>query len=285
MADTAHKTEKEVVEHTESPEVVESKLDTLAAMMTAARNPIAWTGAGVSTSAGIPDFRGPNGKWTRAAQGKKPTATALKATTTLSATPTATHRSIVELLRTERLKFLISTNTDGLHRRSGVPGTKIAELHGNSNRVRCADCGAVAFLDDRTRTARKAHDHDTPWKCFRGAACKPTMKKPPLTQQQREAAAAAAARPKQQSPAVMMDTIINFCEYLEDHVQSTANAKSEKADLLLVLGTSLRVITCDALESIVANRGKLIIVNKQITPYDDDCVLRIFADCDAVMPG
>lgn len=78
---------------------------------------IAFTGAGVSTSAGIPDFRGPKGAWTLRAQGKQ---LDFKASTTLQAIPSPTHMALVELQNRGFLKYLVSQNCDGLHRRSGI---------------------------------------------------------------------------------------------------------------------------------------------------------------------
>jgi hypothetical protein len=106
--------------------------------------------------------------------------------------------------------------------------------------------------DDRVRVAPKVHDHDIGLKCLKCGG-------------------------------KLNDTIINFGEYLAPEVCTDANRHGGKADTLLVLGSSLRVITCDALSDIEEHGGNLIIVNKQITPYDAGCAIRIFADCDVVM--
>ena len=211
---------------------------------------ISWTGAGVSTSTGIPDFRGPNGKWTLAAR-KKQRDPSLKVVNSIQAFPSPTHLAIVGLLRAGYLKKLISSNCDGLHRRSGVMAPEIAELHGNGNKARCNKCHKFALLDDRVRVAAKSKEHGTNQPCPYGD-CKGEME----------------------------DTIINFGEYLLPEVSRDANSK---ADLLLGLGSSFRVITCDALEDVPKNGGNVVIVNLQITPYDDICALRIFATCDEVM--
>ena len=252
MADTAHKTEEEIREFHDPPEVFAAKIDQLADMIVKSKHMVTWTGAGVSTSTGIPDYRGPNGKWTLAAQ-KKKRDPSIKVVNSLNASPSPTHMAIVALLRAGMLKKVISTNTDGLHRRSGVQPQEIAELHGNTNKVRCNKCGKFALADQRVRNAAKVHDHKTGQKCPYGCL------------------------------GEMEDTIINFGEYLLTEVQEDANANGRKADLLLGLGSSFRVITCDALEDIQTNGGSLVIVNLQMTPYDDYCKLRIFATCDEVM--
>lgn len=105
------------IEHFDSPEVIDQLATTLAENIRAAKHFIAFTGAGVSTSAGIPDFRGPQGAWTLRAQGKE---VLFKGETTLQAIPTPTHMALVELQQRGILKYLVSQNCDGLHRRSGI---------------------------------------------------------------------------------------------------------------------------------------------------------------------
>lgn len=253
MASTAHKSASELVEYHDDPAVLDAKLAELAHIIKSARCVTVWTGAGVSTSCGIPDFRGPNGKWTLQAQNKKRDPS-IKVVSSLSAHPSPTHMALVGLLQSGLLSHIISSNTDGLHRRSGVHPKSIAELHGNTNKMRCDKCGKFCLFDGRTRIAAKAHSHETDFKCP-VAGCTGTM----------------------------CDTIINFGEYLLDEVHSTACTFGAESDVLLVLGSSLRVITCDALDSIQQNHGKLIVVNLQTTPYDKACALRIFANCDDVM--
>lgn len=73
--------------------------------------------------------------------------------------PTSTHMSFVELANRGMLKFLVSQNVDGLHRRSGFPVEKLAELHGNTNLEKCQKCGKGYMRDFRCRTASNVHDH------------------------------------------------------------------------------------------------------------------------------
>jgi mono-ADP-ribosyltransferase sirtuin 6 len=104
-------------EHFDPPDVVDRVARDLANEIKNGKHFIAFTGAGVSTSAGIPDFRGPEGAWTLRAQGRELN---FKANTTLQAIPTATHMALVELQNRGLLKYLVSQNCDGLHRRSGI---------------------------------------------------------------------------------------------------------------------------------------------------------------------
>ena len=73
--------------------------------------------------------------------------------------------ALYELIRKEKLKFIISQNIDGLHRKSGIHGDCLSELHGNTNLEICMKCGREHMRDFRVRTANKAHDHKTGRTC------------------------------------------------------------------------------------------------------------------------
>jgi NAD-dependent SIR2 family protein deacetylase len=102
-----------------------------------AKHLVAFTGAGISTESGLPDFRGPNGIWTRQARGLP-----LKPRPFSSVEPNAGHIAIVELQKLGKLGFLISQNVDNLHLRSGIRPDLLAELHGNVTKLRCTRCEA-----------------------------------------------------------------------------------------------------------------------------------------------
>merc|ERR1719310_1187665 len=151
-------------ERYDDEETLEMKIDMLAELIRTSRHMVAFTGAGISTSAGIPDFRGPQGKWTREAQGLKP----LSGVAVVSALPTPTHMSLVELQHQGVLKYVISQNCDGLHRRSGLPAAAISELHGNGNLEICEDCGERYFRDFRCDRLKRTRDHFTGRLCHCG---------------------------------------------------------------------------------------------------------------------
>jgi len=94
--------------------------------MLEAKHLVGFTGAGLSTDSGVPDYRGPEGQWTREAKGLPS-----KPVDFTSAKPNEGHLAIVELQRMGKMAFLISQNVDNLHLQSGIKPDLLAELHGN----------------------------------------------------------------------------------------------------------------------------------------------------------
>lgn len=178
-----------------------------------------------------------------------------KTRSTLQAIPTASHMALVELQRSGRLAFLVSQNTDGLHRRSGFPPEALSELHGNSNLEFCRGCGRQYLRDYHCRRAgNKVHDHRTGRKCVCGGE--------------------------------LRDSIINFGENLPEKALTDAFGHARRADFCLVLGSSLRVTpAADVPEEVAERGGRLVIVNLQRTPLDRSAALVIHAKCDDVMEG
>ncbi|OTB05555.1 hypothetical protein M426DRAFT_56743 [Hypoxylon sp. CI-4A] len=250
MANTAPKVPAE--ERQESPDRIERKAEALAKLVKKSKHLIVFTGAGISTSAGIPDFRGPQGVWTLRAQGKQPTG----AVNTLQAVPTATHMALVELQNRGVLKYLISQNCDGLHTKSGILPDRISELHGNSNRESCRDCGKEYIRDFRAVATyeKTVRDHRTGRKCARCGG-------------------------------VLLDSIINFGESLPAEALQLARDHAEKADVCLVLGSSLTVSPANEIPETVGSRKgtKLAICNLQETPLDGLADLRIYSKADELM--
>ncbi|CEL02015.1 hypothetical protein ASPCAL01590 [Aspergillus calidoustus] len=239
-----------VKEHREPLGDIEKKAELLAEQIRGSKHFIIFTGAGISTSAGIPDFRGPDGNWTLRAQGRPRTTHA----NTLSAVPTRAHMALVELQNRGVLKYLVSQNCDGLHRRSGIEAHNISELHGNNTREVCKSCGKEYIRDYRVSGSQPDHnDHRTGRRCLCGG--------------------------------ILHDTIINFGEGLPEKDLGLALEHANKADLCLVLGSSVSVTPACTIPETVASRknAKLAICNLQPTPLDDDCDLRIFAEADILM--
>jgi NAD-dependent protein deacetylase/lipoamidase len=114
---------------------LEERIKKLTQWMFESKYLVVFTGAGISTESGLPDFRGPDGIWTRQEKGLPP-----KTRPFTSVEPNAGHRAIVELQNLNKLKFLISQNVDNLHLRSGIRLDLLAELHGNVAKLRCQRC-------------------------------------------------------------------------------------------------------------------------------------------------
>ena len=210
--------EDEKKEFFDTDEELEKKIDLLAKWVKESKHCVMFTGAGISTSTGIPDFRsgmntvlktGP-GVWELQAKGvsRKPGAALPNM---LKAIPSLSHMAIVQMHKEGMVKFTVSQNVDGLHLRSGIPGNELAELHGNTNLEKCTTCGAKYLRDFNVRTARWVHDHKT------GRFCD---------------------NPKCHGPLV--DSIINFGESLPSYELEESYRQAKKSDLIIVLGSSLR---------------------------------------------
>ena len=121
------------------------RIQTLAQWMYESHYLVVFTGAGISTESGLPDFRGPDGLWTRRDKGLPPRPTEVPWD---AVEPNAGHRAIVELQKLGKLKFLISQNVDNLHLKSGIRSDLLAELHGNITRLRCSQCEETVGRDE-----------------------------------------------------------------------------------------------------------------------------------------
>ncbi len=119
---------------------LDQRIQTLAQWLYESKYLVVFTGAGISTESGLPDFRGPDGLWTRRDKGLplKPMQLSWE-----DVQPNAGHLAIVELQNLGKLKFLISQNVDNLHLKSGIRAELLAELHGNITKLRCRRCGAT----------------------------------------------------------------------------------------------------------------------------------------------
>jgi len=115
---------------------LKERTEVLVNWMAAARHLVFFTGAGISTESGLPDFRGPDGLWTRRDKGLPPPKFDWS-----SAKPNQSHAAILKLQEMKKLAFLISQNIDNLHLESGINPDMIAELHGNLSKMRCKKCG------------------------------------------------------------------------------------------------------------------------------------------------
>jgi len=114
---------------------LKERIQQLAQWMFEANYLVVFTGAGISTESGLPDFRGPDGIWTRQDKGLPPPPRLFS-----EVEPNAGHDAIVELQKLGKLRFLISQNVDNLHLQSGIRPDLLAELHGNTTKLTCLRC-------------------------------------------------------------------------------------------------------------------------------------------------
>ncbi|KAG4920694.1 hypothetical protein JHK82_049643 [Glycine max] len=240
-----------MVEYFDPSHVLREKIDQLAIMIKKSKHLVVFTGAGISTSCGIPDFRGPKGIWTLQREGKALPEASLPFH---RAAPSMTHMALVELEKAGILKFVISQNVDGLHLRSGIPREKLAELHGNSFMETCPSCGEEYFRDFEVETIGLK---ETSRRCS-VAKCGTRLK----------------------------DTVLDWEDALPTKEMNPAEKHCKQADIVLCLGTSLQITpACNLPLKALRGGGKVVIVNLQKTPKDKKASLVIHGFVDKVIAG
>ncbi|KAK9285450.1 hypothetical protein L1049_024643 [Liquidambar formosana] len=226
-------------------------IERLAAMIQMSKHLVAFTGAGISTSCGIPDFRGPKGVWTLQREGKGIAEASLPFH---RAMPSMTHMALVELEKAGILKFVISQNVDSLHLRSGIPREKLSELHGNSFREICPSCGAEYLRDFEVETIgmKKTSRRCSDVKCH----------------------------------ARLKDTVLDWEDELPPKEMKPAEQHCRMADVVLCLGTSLQITpACNLPLKCLRSGGKIVIINLQETPKDKKASLVIHGLVDKIIAG
>ena len=253
-----------------------------------------FTGAGISTSAGIPDFRSgvnsvtgmPAGKWcTDATNASWSNETKIenhkrrkKTTSALCAIPTSSHMALVALQKAGYVRGLISQNCDGLHRRSGFEKSKLAELHGNTNLEVCGWCGAEYFRDFSTYRGRHGAGVELKRKLW------PEHRKLDLINPRKGNHYTGRRCTKKGCTGYLFDSTIDFGDNLpEKHIQRGYRLAKE-ATLCIVLGSRCSVSpACEMPISVGRSGKKLVVVNLQHTQADEFSTLRIGAKIDDVM--
>jgi len=216
-----------------------------------ARRVVVLTGAGISTDSGIPDFRGPQGVWT-----KNPKAEMLSDIrhymadpevrrlswqsrlehTAWSARPNAGHFALVELERRGKLHALITQNIDELHQLAGHAADKVIEVHGTMRKVVCMSCGERAPMEKALARVRSGEADP---------ACRTCG-------------------------GILKSATISFGQQLVPEVIDRAMQCATEADLLLAVGSSLQVYPIAGAVPLAKRAGaRVVIVNAEPTPFDD----------------
>jgi NAD-dependent deacetylase len=216
------------------------------------------TGAGISTDSGIPDFRGPNGVWTRN-PGAERRATLQNYMSDpdvrrqawqtrlghpgLSAQPNVGHRALVELERRRKLDTLVTQNIDGLHQAAGSDPAMVVEVHGTMHAVVCMSCGERAPMERALERVRAGED-DPPCRTCGG---------------------------------ILKSATISFGQNLVPEDLQRAMEAARRCDLLLAVGSTLAVYPVAEMVPLAHMAGaQIVIVNAEETAMDDlaDAVIR-----------
>jgi NAD-dependent deacetylase len=236
----------------------------LAELLRGSRQIVAFTGAGMSTESGIPDFRSPGGIWAQYApiqyQEFLASAEARRETwrrglqtypVVAAALPNAAHDALVELERRGQLVAVVTQNIDGLHQRAGHDADRVIELHGNAHGVRCLVCD--------TYSARQAVH----------ARVLAGESEPPCTD----------------CGGTLKPTTVSFGEPMPLHPLARAEEVMRRCDLVLVIGSTLVVYPAAGLPELAVRAGaKLAIVNQTPTPLDDLAVTVVRGRAGEVLP-
>jgi NAD-dependent deacetylase len=230
----------------------------LAELFLSTQRAVVFTGAGVSTESGIPDFRSPDGLWDRfdpseftyrnfigSPEGRRRYWELGRVTYPVirAARPNPAHVALAELHRLDRLDCCITQNIDDLHQRAGLPAERVIELHGNATRTRCLECGE-AYTRDEVHA----------WIDAGGAL--PTC---PVC------------------GGIVKPTTVLFGEAMPAAELREAERRARAADLFVVLGSSLVVYPAAYMPAHAKHAGAtLVIVNLEPTPLDGlaDLVIR-----------
>ena len=227
----------------------------LAALINDSQRIVAFTGAGISTESGIPDFRSPGGIWSRMQPidfrdfinsiDMRREAWRRKAVIDRdfqAATPNRGHRALASLVERGVMSAIITQNIDGLHQASGVPSDKVIELHGNGTYATCLDCGLRYEL--APIMAAFARDETLP-------VC-------------------------DTCGGIIKSATISFGQAMPQAAMQRAQAESTACDLFIVLGSSLVVYPAAGFPALAKRRGaRLVIINREPTDQDDKADLVI----------
>ena len=234
----------------------------------ASKHAVVFTGAGISTSSGIGDYRGKTGKWTQEDTGL---VTSDDGVEYEDLRPSFPHEAIALLVKKGFIKYVISQNCDGLHLLSGIPRAQLSELHGNLFLEYCSKCRHEYERDYYTPddSADAVLDGEAPnpghvEKCFwcennhfTGRQC------------------TAIARGKT-CGGELKDTLVHFGDRLGLAPILKAKTNAKKCDFMIALGTTMTVAPANTLVTMGPESRPFAIVNRQFTDADENGTIRYF---------
>ncbi len=237
-----------------------------AELVRGAENIVAFTGAGVSTESGIPDFRSPGGIWEKyqpvyfddfvsseEARRKYWQRSLATYPTIRDAKPNPTHLALFELEKMGKLEAIITQNIDHLHHKAGNSAEKIIEIHGTVAHALCLDCQKKYDRDELQRRLEKGETALPP----RCPACGGPLK----------------------------DATVSFGQAMPAKEMALAGEKAMRCNLMIMLGSSLVVYPAAYLPQQAQQAGaKLIIINLTATPFDDLAAVAIHAKTGEALP-
>ena len=217
-------------------------------MIERSRRVVVFTGAGISTESGIPDFRSPGGVWSRmkpiyfqefvASETKRREAWTRAFSGVagwVGAEPNAGHRAVARLMERGKVSAVITQNVDNLHQDAGAPPDKVIELHGNASYATCLDCGLRHELEDLKAPFLERGDIPACRSCG----------------------------------GLVKTAVISFGQPMPEAAMARAEAETRACDLFLVLGSSLVVYPAAGFPLLARRNGaRLVIVNREPTEQD-----------------
>jgi NAD-dependent deacetylase len=251
----------------ETASLVSDLVESIARWIASARSVVALTGAGISTDSGIPDFRGPNGLWTKNPAAEKLSSLQhymndkelrIKAWRSRlehpawNAHPGRGHLALAELERRGHLNTLVTQNIDGLHQLAGTSPEILVEIHGTLREVVCMECGDRAPME-RALDRVRAGEEDPSCRTCGG---------------------------------ILKSATISFGQSLVQEDLQRAMAAASNSDVFLAIGTSLTVYPVAYMPRRAVDAGaRLVIVNAEPTPYDDLADAVIHEPIGEVLPA
>ena len=243
---------------------LEQSIEEIASLIVSSQRIVVFTGAGISTESGIPDFRGPDGLWTkfdpddftyqkfvgdREAR-KRIWAMQKHLGFSVDVKPNAAHRAVVELEKLGKLDCVITQNVDGLHQKAGNSEDKVIQLHGSMQWVKCIECGV-----------RHAFEEVQRW--IDGGVEVPECA---------------------QCGGILKPDAVFFGEAMPVWETTEAQRRSSSCDLCIVIGSTLSVYPAGLMPQYAVSSGaKLVIINEGETELDRAAHVRVAAKAGDVM--